>query len=41
MNFEVFVDGTLWAARASELRLCGYTVIADFNGRSYTIKWEE
>lgn len=41
MNFEVFSDETLWNFRTNELRQYGYTVIAEYNGRAYTIKWKE
>lgn len=41
MNFEVFTDPVLWQARSDELRNKGCMVIADYNGRAYTIKWKE
>ncbi len=41
MNFEVFGTRELWAARIDELEAKGCTVVADYNGRSYTIKWKE
>lgn len=41
MNFEVFEDRELWCARIDELEGKGCIVVADFNGRAYTIKWKE
>lgn len=41
MNFEVFNTEKEANERAGQLRSQGATVIQDFNGSVYTIKWRE